>query len=696
MKLIRARIDGFRLLDDLEINFSTDNLKNITVIRAANESGKTTLLTALQWGLIGDGALPVGYKLKPMDHPDSEVIETKVEIEYEIENRNGRQRYLITRSVEIVGNDRARPKSNLSLFHVKDSGFDPEKSPYNHIQQHFPAELREVFFTDGDRALSFIEGPRAEQQHKVRAAIEKMMGLSLLESTIDHIRGNERKLRSRFDKEAGNSETRKVEEDIEDIDKKIPVLTNNLNEIQDKMANLSDKYQKADRELQEALKLGNREELAKELRDTQAQRKRIDDQRKKTETRQSALLSSSVLAKQMMLEPFAKAGKILDELRKKGQIPNKTVPILEDRLAHSDCICGESLDVNTNDGKRRRNYILELIEESREADSIKAKVSDLYFQGLPLFSEKNESWIELYTAAFAERQNIQSVYEEIGQREAELDTKLNNIPETNVQRLREIRETYSKNLRQLTIDGTRLDDDIKRKRVEKTALEKKFRSLSARVEKGEKITRELSVATDMRDIVERALDRMKTLEVKQVSDTMNALFLEMIGADEESALITRTEITPEFRIVVFGRNNTTLDPSMDLNGASRRALTISFVLALTKISGVEAPNVIDTPLGMMSGFVKTEVVRIAADNSAQLILLLTHDEIKGCENILDERADFGATITNPAHYPKILKNDPGTKEAKVLSCDCDHRSSCALCDRYENSADADRKAVSHG
>ncbi len=171
---------------------------------------------------------------------------------------------------------------------------------------------------------------------------------------------------------------------------------------------------------------------------------------------------------------------------------------------------------------------------------------------------------------------------------------------------------------------------------------------------------------------------------------MNELFLKMIGSDEESALITRAEITPEFRIVVFGRNNTTIDPSMDLNGASRRALTIAFVLALTEISGVEAPNVIDTPLGMMSGFVKTEVVKIASDNSAQLILFLTHDEIKGCEDILDERAAQGSTMTNPAHYPKILKNDPGTKEAKVLLCDCDHRSSCALCDRYESSADAAR------
>ena len=108
---------------------------------------------------------------------------------------------------------------------------------------------------------------------------------------------------------------------------------------------------------------------------------------------------------------------------------------------------------------------------------------------------------------------------------------------------------------------------------------------------------------------------------------------------------------------------------------------------------VEAPNVIDTPLGMMAGFVKSEVVRTAADNSSQLILFLTHDEIKGCEDILDDRAVVAATMTNPAHYPRILKNDPGTKDAVVLQCSCDHRSTCSICDRYESSSQAMKESA---
>ncbi|RFP86253.1 hypothetical protein DZK27_15045 [Rhodobacteraceae bacterium 63075] len=688
MRILKARFEGFRLLSGIEFDFSTDPKRNITVIRAANESGKTTMLTALQWGLYGDDALPKGYSLRRMDLAPGQPATTRVEIEYEIDGRTGPKRYRLVRRVETLGGSKNRAGSRVELYEVTAAGLDELPSPTNHIQQHLPSELREVFFTDGDRALSFIEGAKSAQQHKVRAAIERMMGLSLLEATIDHVKNIERQLRNRFDKEAGNAETRIIEEEIEKIENSIPAKSTELETTKDKVSNLTEKRDQADSDLQDALSAGNREELSRDLVNTKRQRERLEEQRKSTEKRQADLLSTELLSRHLMAKTFKKAGGILDELRKKGQIPNKTVPILEDRLEHSDCICGESLDGSTPDGARRRKYIEDLIRDSREADDLRSKVSDLYYQARSLFSGKPESWSELYSKAFDERQRIAAVYKDIGESEAEIEAKLEKIPDVNVQRLREIKKTYEKQLRDEVVRETELSRDIKILKEKRTDFEKKFHVISAKVSKGEKIARELSVATDIRSVVERSLERMKTVEVQAVSARMNDHFLSMIGADRESSLITRAEITPEFRIVVYGRNDLELDPSMDLNGASRRALTISFVLALTEISGVEGPNVIDTPLGMMAGFVKSEVVRTAADNSSQLVLFLTHDEIKGCEDILDEKAFVAATLTNPVHYPRILKNDPGTKEAIILQCACDHRSVCKICDRYESSTQA--------
>jgi len=177
--------------------------------------------------------------------------------------------------------------------------------------------------------------------------------------------------------------------------------------------------------------------------------------------------------------------------------------------------------------------------------------------------------------------------------------------------------------------------------------------------------------------------RITTEELLKVSELMNSIFLEMIGADpEQGAIIRRAEISQDFDITAYGPNDRTLNPDRDLNGASRRALTLAFILALTKVSEVEAPNVIDTPLGMTSGYVKRSILRTAVRESAQLILFLTHDEIAGCEEIIDQAAGKVFTLTNPAHFPKMLMNDLGVEERKVLRCECDHRNECQLCHRH--------------
>jgi len=163
---------------------------------------------------------------------------------------------------------------------------------------------------------------------------------------------------------------------------------------------------------------------------------------------------------------------------------------------------------------------------------------------------------------------------------------------------------------------------------------------------------------------------------------MNTLFLEMIGADpKQGALIKRAEISLDFDIIVYGPENRTLNPDRDLNGASRRALTLAFILALTKVSEVEAPNVIDTPLGMTSGYVKRSILRTAIKNSTQLVLFLTHDEIAGCGEIIEQYAGAHMTLTNPAHYPRMLVNDPKTSAMKAIACPCKHDEHCKICER---------------
>jgi DNA sulfur modification protein DndD len=162
----------------------------------------------------------------------------------------------------------------------------------------------------------------------------------------------------------------------------------------------------------------------------------------------------------------------------------------------------------------------------------------------------------------------------------------------------------------------------------------------------------------------------------------------MIVADpDQNAIIREAVVTPDYDIVVTGSRNRGLDPDVDLNGASRRALTMAFILALTKVSETVAPNIIDTPLGMTAGQVKRSIVTAAVAESSQLVLLLTRDEIHRIEDLLDTNTGEACTFSNTAHYPHQLVNAPQFTDQRVMVCECNHRQYCHICERLHDATE---------
>ncbi len=694
MKLLHVRIEKFRLLKEIEFDFSTDKARNLTVIRAENESGKTTLLTALQWGLFGDEALPDrgrSFRLSPLDASDGgkELVTVTVEIDYEISSRTGGTRkYRLIRFVSetVTGGTWERGNTNVNLFHLTPNGADQVDNAEAHIRPHLPKELREVFFTDGDRALSFIEGSKGDQMKRVEGAIRSLLGLGVVEDALNHTRKVSSNLNQKVRKEAGSqNELKTASKRLTTLQEDIPELEAQVKTAKEAHLKLEDLEQEADKKLSAALRQGNKEELEKQGKAATQERKSAEKDAQQAARDHANLFKSETLGKQLLADKFKKAKAILDKLHEQGKLPLETIPVLEDRLRQPECICGESLDPNDSGGENRREKIQKLISDSRDSDEIQKKVTALYYSAQDLLKPvEGQTWEDEYSDVFARRQRANTRCQKYGEEERAIDAKVAELPDVDIQQLRSTRNHYRSQSKEARDKEIRLSSQLDAKLREFKIAEADMEKLLQKDEKGMKFISELEVAKDLQDILTKALETMKTRELEQVSQHMNSLFLEMIGADtDQGAIITSATITPDFRIIVFGRHDYPLDPSQDLNGASRRALTIAFILALTKVSEVEAPNVIDTPLGMMSGYVKQAVLQLASSQSSQLILFLTHSEINGCEDILDQRAGLVFTMTNPAHYPKILVNDPGISDTRVVLCECNHRKHCKICERRE-------------
>ncbi|MEX2345517.1 MAG: hypothetical protein WD604_07880 [Balneolaceae bacterium] len=682
------------MLKEIDINFSISEDKNITMIRAANESGKTTLLSALQWGLFGEEALPgkgKEYRISPLDSLNNGInkVPISVEIVFEVDTSSKKEKFRIIRNTtEVLNNgDFDRGSSSVSLLKIKPTGEERLSNPEANIRRFLPLELREIFFTDGDRALSFIEGKKGDQMKRVKGSIKSLLGLNVVQDALDHVGKVASALNIKIRRNTGGQfDLDIVSNDISDLEELIPNLKNDHDKLVEHIKNLEDLETKADKQLVEALKKGNKQELIDQKTRIEKNWDIALNDVKEAAKAHSNLFKSKMLAKSLLSENFKKAELLLEKLKEERSIPSQTIPVLEKYLDEKECICGESLHPEDPKGAQRRKNIKNLIKESSEADEIKKKLSELYYGSKELLMEEdNDSWLEAYKSVFQRKKSAEARLDNLGKEQREIEAKIEKIPDIDINQIKKTRDEYNKQLRGKRTDQVRLQTKIEQKEKELNDLKGKRKTLLEKNDKGRQVLSELEVANDLELVLKNALDTMKTREVKKVSFEMNRLFLEMIGSDSsQRSVIKQTEISEDFQIVVFGEHDYPLDPSEDLNGASRRALTLSFILALTKICEVEAPNVIDTPLGMMSGFVKRSVLYNASKESSQLILLLTHSEIKDCEDIIDEKGGEVLTFTNPAHYPAILVNEPNVDNSRIIVCDCNHNKSCHLCERSDH------------
>ncbi|WP_299438145.1 AAA family ATPase [uncultured Rhodospira sp.] len=701
MKLLRAEFQNFRMLRDLELNFSSDPEKKLTVIRAANESGKTTILHGLQWALYGDAALPgkgEGFRLHPIDWNASEGkrVPITATVEFELTTyrrvsgdvRETRRRYRLVRSAfEDVDSQARRSASTVKLFALNETGASPIDAPEAVINDELPPELREVFFTDGDRALSFIEADVAlsTKRERVQRAIRSLLGLGVIDDAIKHVRKSASEVNRKAKQVGSGSELNRIASRLEEMENDREKFEADLEDAKQQFGAFDEKVDDIDRKIAAALQKGDKEKLQKDLDQAKREIKRLDDQLATANKEHSALFRSRSIATDLLAPLLGRAFEKLEELHDQGKIPNTTIPVLQDRLSAEICICGETLESGDPGGEKRRAHIQKLIDDSQRADEIQEIITDLYYGAKPRQADGDSGssvWLEEYKAVVERRDGLQTLRDEAGRKFRALEMQLDELPDTDIQGLRETRRQYKDQRDRHLSRQSSIETQLTGLRREREDLEANRDRLLREQKKGARILAELEVTQDVTKVLQSAYERITNEELHKVSELMNNIFIEMIGADpEQGAIIRHAEISREFDIIVYGPNDRTLNPDRDLNGASRRALTLAFILALTKVSEVEAPNVIDTPLGMTSGYVKRSILRTAVRESSQLVLFLTHDEIAGCEEIIDEAAGVVFTLTNPAHYPKMLVNDPGVAERKALRCECDHRSECQLCQR---------------
>ena len=141
------------------------------------------------------------------------------------------------------------------------------------------------------------------------------------------------------------------------------------------------------------------------------------------------------------------------------------------------------------------------------------------------------------------------------------------------------------------------------------------------------------MSTTLVDILEQAYATIRNDQVKELDTEMNRLFARMAAnvSDEEVKGDERRKATlrmiEQVGLRSPGRCRGVRDlcahsrgrsmPPTEINGASRRILALSFVLALCKVSRTFAPLVADSLLNFMSGSVRSNTLHVTAETASQ-------------------------------------------------------------------------------
>jgi DNA sulfur modification protein DndD len=718
VKLRRVEVKNFKLMHDVAIDFSVDPKQPLTLIRAENGSGKTSLLYALLWGFYGREALRSQdadttrgrgsvemRRLSATDWPPDEPCDIAVRIDFEATDTQSYAgedvpvvtQYRLTRSVTEIpraGDKVDSQREQLTVHAYTDAGSDKleDAAARALIRRLAPEQMKHIFFTDGDSVQRFITGElgTAARQGAVREAIKALLGLDMLRTAESDLAKARTTLRRRMAAAGGGALSRTLEQ-LEAAAEEKDRLEAESTRITERINNVTAAIERRDQRLFDLQVHGDIENIRRRRKTAKQTLAGAEDQLGAQKRAQRDLLKGEALSWALMGDTLRRGMEALESLADRNIIPGTSVEVLRDRLAIGTCICGTDLA----DGSEHRAHIEQLLADQERVDPNRERLTALLHEARPRALEFAEDdgaarWLERLNETEALRAGVERTIRDQNDALKECEEALRRLEEAEVDRLLEAQTRDRQQQKQYAVEQREIEIKLAEVADQVDNLTKEVDRARTQERTEQELLDNLNVAEDLHKLVTATLETLETDYLAKASNRMNELFIEIAGSSPEltTAVFTAVRLTPDYAIEVqsggFGR---TLDPDFEINGANKRALTLSFIWALMEIAGVSAPRTIDTPLGMMAGGVKRRFVDLLtkpADNDFQIILLVTRSEIATVEDLFDERAGIIRTLSCSKDYPVDLVSDWGDTRPTVRVCDCTHRESCDVCARRDD------------
>ena len=581
MRLENARIRNFKLLEDVELVFSTEQARPLTVIRAENGSGKTSILLALRWCMWGEDGFPSQDPITPTAVAGGTPITVQVSVDFTERDMYSLEetRYRLIRTCEETrgdGDDFQRTPARARLLELTDRGAeDIDVGKQARISAMLPLNLANVFFTDGDAIQNFVSGidqSERDRQEYVHQAIRQLLGFDEVESAEKALKTITRRFRSQLT-DSGSIELKEAEKRLEDLEDALAGKEDDRTRVRDRIAGVDQQIKEDDRELDRIKGIGDLDAIRERIRQLTDDIEHLEAEEENLRLRVKRLLQSEELSRRRLGDQLRSGVDVLAEMEDRNIIPGMSVGLLHDRLDLGICICGVSL----KEGDPKHTHILDLIERQQQTEPHLQRLTELRYESKAIYQAESESsatngafteTIEALRKQFTDCKDRQRQKE--GDRRAE-QAKLQQVDQDRVRELAERLESsrgkksdFERQLGQVERDIHGLEEDLKQQRV-------RVHEAETKEQLSNDLRRRFAVSSDLLALTTGILERLKSDHVKRVSERMNQLFLDIVGADPaaESSLYSGVNIVSgSYDVVVHAQEGRTLDVVSGVNGAA--------------------------------------------------------------------------------------------------------------------------------
>jgi len=603
---------------DLKINGN----RHINVIEGQNGAGKSNLLNAITLCFYDEETHletqeDQGLESEPLvnNRRLEEINEGDSASGYvEITLGKDEPKYIFTREFRTVKREDggfSDATGDLRLRQKFQQDWRDVPNPHTRLSEILPTRVHEYFLFDGEQLDEFFNEKYTE---RVESAILDVSHIELLNRSLTHIDTVRTELertstdyegeakRRREEYEEAEERLEELETREEEYERDIQDANDRLDEVDEKLAGSSDP------EVQR--KLERRENLNERLDE-----KRSDLEEKRVEVAQHLAESGSLIYNEDALHYTLNQ---LEDMEDQGELPPRIQDWFIDQLMdRGECICGASLE----DDEEKQQHLEELRKEVAVVaeGNIKGKIEIPH-----LISESDESLNSLLEGV-SDITDIQDDIDGIERQLRDISKELEGkeIPEdVDVAQLEQQRSDIEDRIRQMREDLGQLRGEIEQQEQKVKDRREAWQEELEKEEKYDVLAKKISFIDDAEDEMEGIRAEILKEVRNETEEYLNLYFNDLIWKDEPYDV----ELTDDYQVKVYGPSGEKKLGS--LSAGERQVLALSFMSALSKISGFSAPLVIDTPLGRISSRPKRRIAQNLPDylEDTQITFLMTDEE----------------------------------------------------------------------